>query len=142
MKKVLSFILILSIFFSMATSASAALPETVSPNYVNADYTILRFAIDDNGLATIVVDCEGRSTTTGIDVTVYMERRIAGGWVWVNIGTGNNRWEFSITGNSFWEEINYTILDHGEYRVTAIFTVHGIVKDDVITMRQGATYPS
>lgn len=142
MKKVFSFILILSIFFSLANSASAALPETVSPNYVNADYTSLQFVVDDDGIATIVVDCDGRSTTTGIDVTVYLERRIAGGWIWVNIDTGTNTWEFSTSNNYFWEEIKYKILTYGEYRATAIFTVRGIVKDDVITMHQIATHPN
>lgn len=142
MKKAISIILVLSIFVSMSTSASAALPGTVTPNYVNADYASLQFSVDDDGVATIVVDCFGRSTTTGIDVTVYLERRIAGGWIRVNIDTGTNTWVRSVTGHSLLEEITYRILTYGEYRVTAVFTVYGNVSDDVITLRQTATHPN
>lgn len=142
MKKVLSFILILSIFFSMATSASAALPEVIVPNYVSTTYARLGFAVDDDGVATIVVDCNGYSTATRIDVTVYLERRIAGGWIYVNIDTGTNTWEFSTNGRLFWEEITYQILTYGEYRVTAEITVYGTTGNDEITLREIATHPN
>lgn len=142
MKKVLLMVLVLSIFISAALPVSAALPSTISPNYVNANYADLQFAIDDNGNATIIVDCSARSTTTGINITVYLERRIAGGWIRVNIDTGTNTWVFNTSNRSLIEMISYKILTYGEYRVTAIFTVYGSVDNDVITLYHTATHPN
>jgi len=140
MKRILSLFLIAVLLLLSTAPAYAAMPETATPYYTNTSQAGVSFVADETGSASWTIICTGKSSCTGIDAVTYLERELAGTWVRVFIGNGNDEFTYSTTDSWMVQTYDFTLRNHGTYRAVVVFTVHGTVEDEELTFWNSRTY--
>lgn len=140
MKRILSALLVVTLLLISATPAFAALPETVSPQYINTSQASVAITISANGVASIAVKCIGDSSATSISTTTYLERKVGTSWVRVDLGTTDNVWTESVSTRYLVKTYSKSLSVKGEYRATTTFTVNGTTENETFTLYNTRTY--
>ena len=139
MKRILSCILILATIFALAQPALAAQPNEITPQYVNARQAEVYLSINSSGGATVTVTLCGNTGLKKASVTIYLEKKVHGVWVRVNISAANDEWVYSTTSRSFSKPYSASLSSKGQYRAVAKFTLTASTVE-YITDTCSATY--
>ena len=124
MNKYISVFMAICLVFGLTTPALAAEADTlVSPRYSNAISASAHLNINSNGLATISINCSGKSSVTSISAVYYLEKQYIGSWKRVDIGTTDDEWACYTSSTTLSRLRTFQLTDPGNYRLVAEFTV-------------------
>ena len=140
MKKLTSIVLVLVLMVAAAVPAFAAVPETVAPLYINTSMAGIGLAFSDDGVASVAIRCTGKSSATGIDAEVYLERKVGSAWIRVTLDNGANSWTESVTTRYLIKSYTQAVNIRGEYRATVVYTIHGTTQDETLTFLGTQTF--
>lgn len=136
MKRMFSLLIVMAIVLSAGGVAALAQPITddVSPYYTNASLASASATVNDTGLISVDVRCYGKSGTSMIEATTYLEYKT--GWSWARIANGqpNHQWEVSQESSALRENYTYQLQASGTYRATTVFkvTTNGVTETIVV----------
>lgn len=139
MKKVFSCILIFAAIIALAQPVFAAQQEEILPQYVNARQAEVYLSINSSGNATITVTYCGNSGVKSASVTTYLEKKVAGAWIRVDISVDSDAWVYSTTSQAFSKSYSAQLSGSGLYRAVANFTLTASTVEH-ITDISNATY--
>ena len=139
MKKVTSVVLAVIMIWALTVPAFAAQAPTVSPCYTNATHVKIEFEIDENGNGTVTVRCNGYPNVSHIRIVTYLEQKVDGEWVRVDIGTANDQWVHSVTSTATTVIYSPEFTVKGEYRASTIITLTATTVE-VIRLNTTDTY--
>lgn len=140
MKKILAFVLMLSLLCSYTTICYALCPETTDANdfitFTSGVITRSTIQLDaDAGVIEIRLQCETSSAATYRTQAVsYIEKFVNGSWVLMTLNNGATSWE-NHAGTSMDITVEQPVtMGSGQYRVTTNFTAY--------TFGEGNSYAS
>ena len=141
MKRVFSFLIAIIVTISISYNVQALRADSIRPQYANARQAEVLLSISSSGKAVVVVKCYGTNGLKSAYVTTYLEKKVSGTWIRVNIPAPNNTWTYSTTSQSFSQEYIVALDSVGQYRATSQFV---LTEDTVeyITDTSYATYKS
>lgn len=139
MKKILCCILILATILVLAQPTFAAQLPGNDPQYTNAQNAYVTLSIRNSGYASIVVAVYGIPTLKKINVVTYLEKKVGGSWVRVDISEPSNAWSYSVTSNMLRKSYAVQLDSSGEYRAVSKFTLTASTVE-YITDISNATY--
>ena len=139
MKKVFSCILIFAAIIALAQPVFAAQQPTIDPQYTNATAAYVALSISSSGTATVTVTCRGNSNLKSASVTTYLEKKVAGAWIRVDISVDSDAWVYSTTSQAFSKSYSAQLIGSGLYRAVANFTLTASTVEH-ITDISNATY--
>ena len=140
MKKLISLLLVLALGISaLLVPAWARDNEVASPYYVNTSSARTTIVIDDDGTASIQVYCLGLSNVNSIKATTYLEKKVNGSWVRVDIDQPNDQWVSTTTLRVFSVTRTHQLASTGTYRAVTTFVVTAS-SAETITVYSEATY--
>ena len=140
MKKLLSLLLAVTFLVAAAAPTFAAAPEPILPQYVNTSQAGIGLTIDENGLASIAIQCIGLSSCTGIDAEIYLERKVGDDWVRVDLGNTTDTWTVSSSTRFLIKSFTHTVSEKGEYKATVNYTIYGTAQDEYLTFYNTRTF--
>ena len=132
MKRVFSFLIAIIVTISISYNVQALRADSIRPQYANARQAEVLLSISSSGKAVVVVKCYGTNGLKSAYVTTYLEKKVSGTWIRVNIPAPNNTWTYSTTSQSF---------SQGQYRATSQFVLTAATVE-YITDTSYATYKS
>ena len=136
MKRVFSFLIAIIVTISISYNVQA-----IRPQYANARQAEVLLSISSSGKAVVVVKCYGTNGLKSVYVTTYLEKKVSGTWIRVNIPAPNNTWTYSTTSQSFSQEYIVALDSVGQYRATSQFVLTAATVE-YITDTSYATYKS
>lgn len=140
MKKLISLLLVLALGVSvLLVPVWARDNEVASPYYVNTSSARTTIVIDDDGTASIQVYCLGLSNVKSITATTYLEKKVNGSWMRVDIDQPNDQWVSTTTLRVFSVTRTHQLTSTGTYRAVTIFVVTAS-SSETITVYSEATY--
>ena len=138
MKRVFSFLI--AIIVTISYNVQALRADSIRPQYANARQAEVLLSISSSGKA-VVVKCYGTNGLKSAYVTTYLEKKVSGTWIRVNIPAPNNTWTYSTTSQSFSQEYIVALDSVGQYRATSQFVLTAATVE-YITDTSYATYKS
>ena len=120
MKRVFSFLIAIIVTISISYNVQALRADSIRPQYANARQAEVLLSISSSGKA-VVVKCYGTNGLKSAYVTTYLEKKVSGTWIRVNIPAPNNTWTYSTTSQSFSQEYIVALDSVGQYRATSLF---------------------
>lgn len=97
-----------------------------APQWVSVANVSTTFVISANGKASVLYTVSSKSNSSGIKVTYYLERRVAGlVWKRVDIGVKDNEWNDSTGGKYLSGSRSVRLSEYGKYRVVFKITCGG-----------------
>ena len=135
MKKIIAFILVVALLFTLSITAYAEESEIKGANYTSASTT---FTISDSGLAKVTNKYVGK---TGVfqsaKVTTKVQKKV--GIIWVTVSGGS--WTDTSTLLNFSKSHSVQLSSTGTYRAHVVFVISGTGgSDDRITKNVQKTY--
>ena len=129
MKKRFCFFLVL-VFVIMGTFPISVGANDIALLNNNTLFTDTRFTITDQGAATVDIQYNGYpDITTGATITIKIEKRYL--LIFWNELISET---ITVTGDYYFDSLNYQFTKSGTYRCTVVYTVSGSGgPDDVIT---------
>ena len=121
MKRVFSFLIAIIVTISISYNVQALRADSIRPQYANARQAEVLLSISSSGKAVVVVKCYGTNGLKSVYVTTYLEKKVSGTWIRVNIPAPNNTWTYSTTSQSFSQEYIVALDSVGQYRATSQF---------------------
>ncbi len=123
MKKIVVFVLVVCLMLSVLPNAWALEepegPGEIIDEYVNASSADV--SVKGTKASTMIrATCEGKTGTTGISATVYLQRKNGSSWVPATI---NGASSISFTGTSSVDRTFNTSVTAGTYRAKAVYKV-------------------
>ena len=140
MKRVFSFLIAIIVTISISYNVQALRADSIRPQYANARQAEVLLSISSSGKA-VVVKCYGTNGLKSAYVTPYLEKKVSGTWIRVNIPAPNNTWTYSTTSQSFSQEYIVALDSVGQYRATSQFVLTAATVE-YITDTSYATYKS
>ena len=140
MKRVFSFLIAIIVTISISYNVQALRADSIRPQYANARQAEVLLSISSSGKA-VVVKCYGTNGLKSVYVTTYLEKKVSGTWIRVNIPAPNNTWTYSTTSQSFSQEYIVALDSVGQYRATSQFALTAATVE-YITDTSYATYKS
>ena len=140
MKRVFSFLIAIIVTISISYNVQALRADSIRPQYANARQAEVLLSISSSGKA-VVVKCYGSNGLKSAYVTTYLEKKVSGTWIRVNIPAPNNTWTYSTTSQSFSQEYIVALDSVGQYRATSHFVLTAATVE-YITDTSYATYKS
>lgn len=140
MKRVFSFLIAIIVTISISYNVQALRADSIRPQYANARQAEVLLSISSSGKA-VVVKCYGTNGLKSVYVTTYLEKKVSGTWIRVNIPAPNNTWTYSTTSQSFSQEYIVALDSVGQYRATSQFVLTAATVE-YITDTSYATYKS
>ena len=140
MKPVISFLIAIIVSISISYNVQALRADSIRPQYANARQAEVLLSISSSGKA-VVVKCYGTNGLKSAYVTTYLEKKVSGTWIRVNIPAPNNTWTYSTTSQSFSQEYIVALDSVGQYRATSQFVLTAATVE-YITDTSYATYKS
>ena len=132
MKRIICMLLSLVILMTLPISVFAAqAPDGAELQYVNATSPIVNFSIDSSGNATIKLNCTGKSTVTKITAKTYVEKKVNGNWVRVNVGTADNILIYAVNSSILIKTYSKPMPGAGSYRCTTTFTLYASTTETI-----------
>ena len=125
---------------SISYNVQALRADSIRPQYANARQAEVLLSISSSGKA-VVVKCYGTNGLKSAYVTTYLEKKVSGTWIRVNIPAPNNTWTYSTTSQSFSQEYIVALDSVGQYRATSQFVLTAATVE-YITDTSYATYKS
>ena len=122
MKRVFSFLIAIIVTISISYNVQALRADSIRPQYANARQAEVLLSISSSGKA-VVVKCYGTNGLKSAYVTTYLEKKVSGTWIRVNIPAPNNTWTYSTTSQSFSQEYIVALDSVGQYRATSQFVL-------------------
>jgi len=120
LKKIISILLSLTVFFSLGLPVSAAVKDNeIRPNYLYTGDVTSSLMIS-NGTATCSSKLTGSKSVSSISGKQYLERKNGGKWEIVN----DCSWSDSTCETSLKMSNTKDNLGNGTYRVRVVFTVY------------------
>ena len=122
MKKIVVFVLVVCLMLSVLPNAWA-LEEPEGPGEIIDEYANASSAsvsLNNSSSASIIAKCIGKTGTTGISATVYLQRKNGSSWVPATI---NGSSSISFTGTSSVDRTFTTSVTAGTYRAKAVYRV-------------------
>ena len=141
MKRVFSFLIAIIVTISISYNVQALQADSIRPQYANARQAEVLLSISSSGKAVVVVKCYGTNGLKSVYVTTYLEKKVSGTWIRVNIPAPNNTWTYSTTSQSFSQEYIVALDSVGQYRATSQFVLTAATVE-YITDTSYATYKS
>ena len=141
MKRVFSFLIAIIVTISISYNVQALREDSIRPQYANARQAEVLLSISSSGKAVVVVKCYGTNGLKSVYVTTYLEKKVSGTWIRVNIPAPNNTWTYSTTSQSFSQEYIVALDSVGQYRATSQFVLTAATVE-YITDTSYATYKS
>lgn len=141
MKRVFSFLIAIIVTISISYNVQALRADSIRPQYANARQAEVLLSISSSGKAVVVVKCYGTNRLKSVYVTTYLEKKVSGTWIRVNIPAPNNTWTYSTTSQSFSQEYIVALDSVGQYRATSQFVLTAATVE-YITDTSYATYKS
>ena len=141
MKRVFSFLIAIIVTISISYNVQALRADSIRPQYANARQAEVLLSISSSGKAVVVVKCYGTNGLKSVYVTTYLENKVSGTWIRVNIPAPNNTWTYSTTSQSFSQEYIVALDSVGQYRATSQFVLTAATVE-YITDTSYATYKS
>lgn len=141
MKRVFSFLIAIIVTISISYNVQALRADSIRPQYANARQAEVLLSISSSGKAVVVVKCYGTNGLKSGYVTTYLEKKVSGTWIRVNIPAPNNTWTYSTTSQSFSQEYIVALDSVGQYRATSQFVLTAATVE-YITDTSYATYKS
>lgn len=141
MKRVFSFLIAIIVAISISYNVQALRADSIRPQYANARQAEVLLSISSSGKAVVVVKCYGTNGLKSVYVTTYLEKKVSGTWIRVNIPAPNNTWTYSTTSQSFSQEYIVALDSVGQYRATSQFVLTAATVE-YITDTSYATYKS
>lgn len=141
MKRVFSFLIAIIVTISISYNVQALRADSIRPQYANARQAEVLLSISSSGKAVVVVKCYGTNGLKSVYVTTYLEKKVSGTWIRVNIPAPNNTWTYSTTSQSFSQEYIVALDNVGQYRATSQFVLTAATVE-YITDTSYATYKS
>lgn len=141
MKRVFSFLIAIIVTISISYNVQALRADSIRPQYANARQAEVLLSISSSGKAVVVVKCYGTNGLKSVYVTTYLEKKVSGTWIRVNIPAPNNAWTYSTTSQSFSQEYIVALDSVGQYRATSQFVLTAATVE-YITDTSYATYKS
>ena len=141
MKRVFSFLIAIIVTISISYNVQALRADSIRPQYANARQAEVLLSISSSGKAVVVVKCHGTNGLKSVYVTTYLEKKVSGTWIRVNIPAPNNTWTYSTTSQSFSQEYIVALDSVGQYRATSQFVLTAATVE-YITDTSYATYKS
>lgn len=141
MKRVFSFLIAIIVTISISYNVQALRADSIRPQYANARQAEVLLSISSSGKAVVVVKCYGTNGLKSVYVTTYLEKKVSGTWIRVNIPAPNNTWTYSTTSQSFSQEYIVALDSVGQYRATSQFVLTAAMVE-YITDTSYATYKS
>ena len=140
MKKLITLLLVLALGVSvLLVPVWARDNEVASPYYVNTSSARTTIVIDDDGTASIQVYCLGLSNVKSITATTYLEKKVNGSWMRVDIDQPNDQWVSTTTLRVFSVTRTHQLTSTGTYRAVTTFVVTAR-SAETITVYSEATY--
>ena len=139
MKRVFSFLIAIIVTISISYNVQALRADSIRPQYANARQAEVLLSISSSGKAVVVVKCYGTNGLKSVYVTTYLEKKVSGTWIRVNIPAPNNTWTYSTTSQSFSQEYIVALDSVGQYRATSQFVLTAATVE-YITDTSYATY--
>lgn len=115
---------LLSLLLAAATLFLLAVPAMASTESTDATGSYVTLSVSGSGYATIWFECQQKSDVTRIHGSIYLEKKTASGWVNVYPNGASMDWQYDAAGNSLSGTCYYQISTHGEYRASAVYSVH------------------
>ena len=140
MKRVFSFLIAIIVTISISYNVKALRADSILTQYANARQAEVLLSISSSGKA-VVVKCYGTNGLKSAYVTTYLEKKVSGTWIRVNIPAPNNTWTYSTTSQSFSQEYIVALDSVGQYRATSQFVLTAATVE-YITDTSYATYKS
>ena len=141
MKRVFSFLIAIIVTISISYNVQALRADSIRPQYANARQAEVLLSISSSGKAVVVVKCYGTNGLKSVYVTTYLEKKVSGTWIRVNIPAPNNTWTYSTTSQSFSQEYIVALDSVGQYWATSQFVLTAATVE-YITDTSYATYKS
>ena len=141
MKRVFSFLIAIIVTISISYNVQALRADSIRPQYANARQAEVLLSISSSGKAVVVVKCYGTNGLKSVYVTTYLEKKVSGTWIRVNIPAPNNTWTYSTTSQSFSQEYIVALDSVVKYRATSKFVLTAATVE-YITDTSYATYKS
>ena len=141
MKRVFIFLIAIIVTISISYNVKALRADSIRPQYANARQAEVLLSISSSGKAVVVVKCYGTNGLKSVYVTTYLEKKVSGTWIRVNIPAPNNTWTYSTTSQSFSQEYIVALDSVGQYRATSQFVLTAATVE-YITDTSYATYKS
>ena len=141
MKRVFSFLIAIIVTISISYNVQALRADSIRPQYANVRQAEVLLSISSSGKAVVVVKCYGTNGLKSVYVTTYLEKKVSGTWIRVNIPAPNNTWTYSTTSQSFSQEYIVALDSVGQYRATSQFVLTAATVE-YITDTSYATYKS
>lgn len=141
MKRVFSFLIAIIVTISISYNVQTLRADSIRPQYANARQAEVLLSISSSGKAVVVVKCYGTNGLKSVYVTTYLEKKVSGTWIRVNIPAPNNTWTYSTTSQSFSQEYIVALDSVGQYRATSQFVLTAATVE-YITDTSYATYKS
>ena len=141
MKRVFSLLIAIIVTISISYNVQALRADSIRPQYANARQAEVLLSISSSGKAVVVVKCYGTNGLKSVYVTTYLEKKVSGTWIRVNIPAPNNTWTYSTTSQSFSQEYIVALDSVGQYRATSQFVLTAATVE-YITDTSYATYKS
>ena len=141
MKRVFSFLIAIIVTISISYNVQALRADSIRPQYANARQAEVLLSISSSGKAVVVVKCYGTNGLKSVYVTTYLEKKVSGTWIRVNIPAPNTTWTYSTTSQSFCQEYIVALDSVGQYRATSQFVLTAATVE-YITDTSYATYKS
>ena len=141
MKRGFSFLIAIIVTISISYNVQALRADSIRPQYANARQAEVLLSISSSGKAVVVVKCYGTNGLKSVYVTTYLEKKVSGTWIRVNIPAPNNTWTYSTTSQSFSQEYIVALDSVGQYRATSQFVLTAATVE-YITDTSYATYKS
>ena len=138
MKRVFSFLIAIIVTISISYNVQALRADSIRPQYANARQAEVLLSISSSGKA-VVVKCYGTNGLKSAYVTTYLEKKVSGTWIRVNIPAPNNAWTYSTTSQSFSQEYIVALDSVGQYRATSQFVLTAATVEYITSY---ATYKS
>lgn len=140
MKKIMALFLVFALCSSvLLVPAWARNEEVTAPYYANASSAQTSLTIDENGKASILVYCLGSSSVKSIKATTYLEKKVNGSWMRVDIDQPNDQWVSTTTSRIFSVTRTHDLTSFGTYRAVTVFVVTA-GSAETITVYSEATY--
>lgn len=140
MKRVFSFLIAIIVTISISYNVQALRADSIRPQYANARQAEVLLSISSSGKA-VVVKCYGTNGLKSAYVTTYLEKKVSGTWIRVNIPAPNNTWTYSTTSQSFSQEYIVALDSVVQSRATSQFVLTAATVE-YITDTSYATYKS
>ena len=124
MKKLIAFLVCMSIVCAVFAMTVFATTEAISPFANNTSDCICALNINSYGHATMTVSCYAyQSIVTNTKITIQLQKKFLG-LFWRNVD--GQYWEYTSSQVNYSYQNTVQLSDTGKYRIVVNFTVYGV----------------